>query len=79
MHLLALHRIARCGDGLAPELRRLLSVREGQSVDTRIAPLRRFNPAVPDVAGGLSQQTSFEYDPLYSDRQRYPQLRRPLG
>lgn len=55
MHLLALHTIARSGDGLAPELQRLLSAREAQSADTCIVPLRSFNPAIPDVAGGFPQ------------------------
>jgi hypothetical protein len=53
MHMLALHRIARCGDGLAPELIQLLSARKVQTADAHIVPLRRFNRSIPDVAGAL--------------------------
>jgi len=77
MHLLALHRIARSGDGLAPELQRLLSARESQFTDPQILPLGRFHPAIPDVAGGFPQQTLSEDDPLSRERQRHAQLRRP--
>ncbi|MCO5083837.1 MAG: hypothetical protein M9955_19540 [Rhizobiaceae bacterium] len=79
MHLLALHRIARSGDGLTPELQRLLSAREAQSADTRIVPLRRFNPYIPDIAGGFPQQKLSEDDPRNSERQRHPRFRRPPG
>ena len=51
MHLLARHTIARTGDGPAPELLRLLSVHEAQTADKRLVPLRRFNPAIPEIAG----------------------------
>jgi hypothetical protein len=76
MLLLALHRIARPGDGLAPELQRLLSAREAESTDTRIVPLRRFNPAIPDVAGGFPHRTTTEDDPS-RESQRQTRLRRP--
>ncbi|MEQ1954956.1 hypothetical protein [Mesorhizobium sp. CN2-181] len=79
MHLLALHRIARSGDGLASELQRLLSAREAQSADTRIVQLRRFNPAIPDVAGGFPQQTLSGDDPRSRERQPQPRPRRPPG
>jgi hypothetical protein len=79
MHLLALHTIARSGDGLAPELQRLLSAREAQSADTSIVQLRRFNPAIPDVAGGFPQNTASKDDPRSRERERQPRLRRPPG
>lgn len=60
MHLLALHRIARSGDGLTRELQRVLSAREAESADTRNVPLRRFNPYIPDVAGEFPQRTKSE-------------------
>ncbi len=79
MHLLALHRIARSGDGLTPELQRLLSAREAQSTDTSIVPLRRFNPAIPEVAGGFPQRMTVEDEPRSRERQRQPRLRHPPG
>jgi hypothetical protein len=79
MHLLALHKIARSGDGLAPELQRLLSAVEAESTDTSIVQLRRFNPAIPDVAGGFPQKTTSEENPRIRERKRQPRLRRPPG
>lgn len=77
MHLLALHKIARSGDGLAPELQRLLAAREAQSTETRIVPLRHFNPAIPDVAGGFQRNTASEDDRRWRESQPQPRLRRP--
>jgi hypothetical protein len=79
MHLLALHTIARPGDGLAPELQRLLSGRAAQSIDTRIVQLRRFNPAIADVAGEFQQQSAPGNDPRLRESKRQPRLRRPPG
>jgi len=79
MHLLALHRIARSGDGLAPELRRLLSAREAQAAGARIVPLSRFNPAIPDVAGGFSQRTASGDHLRLRESKSQPRLMRPPG
>lgn len=51
MHLLALNRIARGGDGLAPEFLTLLARRDAIATDPKIVHLRSFNLALPDVAG----------------------------
>ena len=51
MQLLALHAIARHGDGLAPELQRLLAQRNAMATHPKIVELRSFDAAIPQVAG----------------------------
>jgi hypothetical protein len=80
MHLLALHKIARSGDGLAPELQRLLSAVETQSTNIRVVPLRRFNPAIPEIAGAYRDRPE-PHDVLgrTPSDDRIIQHRRPTG
>jgi hypothetical protein len=51
MLLLNLHHVAREGDGLAPELLKLLAHRSAIGGDPNIVPLRDFNPGIPNAAG----------------------------
>jgi hypothetical protein len=80
MHLMALHQIARSGDGLAPELLRLFAAREAQAADTRLVSLRNFNPAIPDVAGAYPDRPERnDILPGTPSTDRAIQRRRPPG
>lgn len=51
MLLLSMHRIARHGDGLAPELITLVGQRSALGATANVINLREFNPAIPHAAG----------------------------
>ena len=51
MILFNLHGLAREGDGLAPELLKLLTHRSAVACDPKVVALRSFNSAIPNAAG----------------------------